>query len=315
MLGKSTGLFATRTPHRPCPIGLSVVKLEEVHAWGKKRYLVVSSEKEKEGSEQIDTDIVDGSPILDIKPYLPTFDRIENAITPQWVMEKGSLRDVRFSDEALSELKALEGKFRFYKTADEMHEVLLQVLGADVSKRSDRRVTKFQFDSLSVYFTAHEDVISVQHIVLTSEDTEQQQQEKQQEEQEQKQEQQQQEQQSFSVCSQTSQDKITGFAHFFQFSSQQTLCDSSTPRRSSSSRSWFRGKSFSSACSFSASCISDSNTSPFCSSTTSSPMQLNSAAQTGSPQPNMSTTFIGRSNPLLDVCRHTPRSAAPSSNG
>lgn len=41
--GKSTGLFATRTPHRPSPIGLSVVKLEEVHAWGKKRYLVVSS--------------------------------------------------------------------------------------------------------------------------------------------------------------------------------------------------------------------------------------------------------------------------------
>lgn len=43
-MGKSTGLFATRTPHRPCPIGLSVVKLEEVHAWGKERYLVVSSE-------------------------------------------------------------------------------------------------------------------------------------------------------------------------------------------------------------------------------------------------------------------------------
>ena len=41
--GKSTGLFATRTPHRPSPIGLSVVKLEEVHAWGKQRYLVVSS--------------------------------------------------------------------------------------------------------------------------------------------------------------------------------------------------------------------------------------------------------------------------------
>ena len=217
-------------------------------------------------------------------------------------MEKGSLRDVRFSEEALSELNALEGKFHFYKTAEEMHAVLLQVLGADVSKRSDRRVTKFQFDSLSVFFTAHEDVISVQHIVLTSEEKDL--------------EQQLQLQQPFSVCSQqTRQHKITGFAHFFQFSSQQTLCDSSTPRRSSINRSWFRGKSFSSACSFSSSCISDSNTSPFCSSTTSSAMQLNSAAQTGNPAPNMSTTFIGRSNPLLDVCRQTPRSAAPSSNG
>ncbi|KNB43855.1 hypothetical protein JH06_2219 [Blastocystis sp. subtype 4] len=70
--GKSTGLFATRTPHRPCPIGLSVVKLEEVHVWGKKRYLVISN-----------TDIVDGSPILDIKPYHPGFDRIDNAVVPE----------------------------------------------------------------------------------------------------------------------------------------------------------------------------------------------------------------------------------------
>lgn len=35
-------------------------------------------------------------------------------------------------------------------------------------------------------------------------------------------------------------------------------------------------------------------------------------AQTGSWQPNMSTTFIGRSNPDDDVCRHTPRSADAS---
>lgn len=34
-------------------------------------------------------------------------------------------------------------------------------------------------------------------------------------------------------------------------------------------------------------------------------------AQTGKPQPNMSTTFMGRSNPEEDVWRQTPRSAAP----
>lgn len=39
--------------------------------------------------------------------------------------------------------------------------------------------------------------------------------------------------------------------------------------------------------------------------------QLNFMAQTGSPQPNMSTTFMGRSRPDDDVCRHTPKSADP----
>ena len=53
------GVFATRAPRRPNPIGLSVVKLLRV-----------------EGStlhiEEVD--IVDGTPLLDIKPYVPEFD-------------------------------------------------------------------------------------------------------------------------------------------------------------------------------------------------------------------------------------------------
>ena len=39
--------------------------------------------------------------------------------------------------------------------------------------------------------------------------------------------------------------------------------------------------------------------------------QLNLTAQTGTPHPNISTTFMGRSRPLDDVWRHTPRSAEP----
>ena len=54
------GMFATRTPRRPNPIGLSVVKLEGFAAPGvlNVRYL----------------DCVDGTPLLDIKPYLPSTD-------------------------------------------------------------------------------------------------------------------------------------------------------------------------------------------------------------------------------------------------
>jgi len=56
------GLFATRAPSRPNPIGLSCVKLLSVEA----NILRVS-----------DIDILDGTPLLDIKPYVGKFDCFE----------------------------------------------------------------------------------------------------------------------------------------------------------------------------------------------------------------------------------------------
>jgi tRNA-Thr(GGU) m(6)t(6)A37 methyltransferase TsaA len=54
------GLFATRSPRRPNPIGLSVVRLVGIEG------AVLTIE---------DLDIVDGTPLLDIKPYVDEFDR------------------------------------------------------------------------------------------------------------------------------------------------------------------------------------------------------------------------------------------------
>ncbi len=56
------GVFATRAPNRPNPIGLSVVRLVERRG----ALLVVE-----------DVDILDGTPLLDIKPYVTRFDRRE----------------------------------------------------------------------------------------------------------------------------------------------------------------------------------------------------------------------------------------------
>ena len=58
------GVFATRSPFRPNPIGLSAVKLEEIRLHTPEGpQLIVSG-----------ADIMDGTPILDIKPYLPYAD-------------------------------------------------------------------------------------------------------------------------------------------------------------------------------------------------------------------------------------------------
>ncbi len=57
------GLFATRAPWRPNPIGLSIVKLIEI----KGNILKVEG-----------IDVLDGTPLLDIKPHVPEFDMREN---------------------------------------------------------------------------------------------------------------------------------------------------------------------------------------------------------------------------------------------
>lgn len=66
-LGK-VGLFATRTPNRPNPIGVTVVKLLERH------YNIVKVQG---------LDAVDGTPILDIKPYTYS-DMRDNVDVPEW---------------------------------------------------------------------------------------------------------------------------------------------------------------------------------------------------------------------------------------
>jgi len=67
------GLFATRSPNRPNPIGLSVVRLLAVH--------------ENELSI-MDLDILDGTPVLDIKPYYPELEAGTEVHTG-WLERKG----------------------------------------------------------------------------------------------------------------------------------------------------------------------------------------------------------------------------------
>ena len=62
--GKAVGVFATRSPHRPNPIGLSLVKIERIE--GRRIYIK-------------GLDLIDGTPVLDLKPYLPTIEALSDA--------------------------------------------------------------------------------------------------------------------------------------------------------------------------------------------------------------------------------------------
>ena len=65
---KSLGVFATRSPTRPAPIGLSVVRLEGVIEREGKLLVQISG-----------IDLMEGTPVLDIKPYVPYVDCVLEA--------------------------------------------------------------------------------------------------------------------------------------------------------------------------------------------------------------------------------------------
>jgi len=67
-----TGVFACRSPSRPNPIGLCVVELLKIEEC----LLTVKY-----------LDALEGSPIIDVKPYIPRADSIPNAQVPEWNLQ------------------------------------------------------------------------------------------------------------------------------------------------------------------------------------------------------------------------------------
>jgi tRNA-Thr(GGU) m(6)t(6)A37 methyltransferase TsaA len=67
------GVFATRSPNRPNPVGKATARL--LQRWG--NTLLVEG-----------LDAIDGTPVIDIKPYIPKCDSATNARVPQWITEE-----------------------------------------------------------------------------------------------------------------------------------------------------------------------------------------------------------------------------------
>ena len=67
------GVFASCSPDRPNPLGKSIVKLLE----RRKNILKVQG-----------LDALDGTPIIDIKPYIPEIDSVKGASIPPWIAKK-----------------------------------------------------------------------------------------------------------------------------------------------------------------------------------------------------------------------------------
>ena len=86
--GKKVGVLATRSPHRPNPIGMSLVKLDRIE--GSTIYFLGS-------------DMVDGTPVLDIKPYIPSYDSPQKVLSVKTELGSPSISRSREEPEGEEE--------------------------------------------------------------------------------------------------------------------------------------------------------------------------------------------------------------------
>ncbi|MCC7441116.1 MAG: tRNA (N6-threonylcarbamoyladenosine(37)-N6)-methyltransferase TrmO [Bdellovibrionales bacterium] len=95
---KRVGVLASRSPFRPNPLGLSLVRLETVKRSRGRAVLVLRG-----------GDFVTGTPVLDVKPYLPWADSVRGA-RAGWAAEPPPRQKVRFTREASVQLRAAEAR-------------------------------------------------------------------------------------------------------------------------------------------------------------------------------------------------------------
>lgn len=119
---RRVGVFASRSPHRPNPIGISALKLERI-------------DFDAPGGIELHfsgVDILDNTPVLDIKPYLPFADSIVDA-TAGWASGEIQKYPVEFSDAALAAIEAAGDRAH-----PALRALIMQTLEWDPRPRSQR---------------------------------------------------------------------------------------------------------------------------------------------------------------------------------
>ena len=133
LAGKKVGVFSTRSPHRPNNIGLSVAQI--VNVSGRR-------------VELRGIDLIDGTSVIDIKPYLP-FDSIDPTDTsfkvPKWITDNANFAPmtVTFDPKVRKDLKSYVKSKRCVWWAEDEDELFLQtisdVLSLDIRSQNRGR--------------------------------------------------------------------------------------------------------------------------------------------------------------------------------
>jgi tRNA-Thr(GGU) m(6)t(6)A37 methyltransferase TsaA len=145
---RRVGVFASRSPFRPNPIGLSVVGLEGI-----------TSEEGRVELQLYGIDLLDGTPVLDIKPYIPYVDAVPEAKGGYASAAPQACLVVRFSDRA-------EGQLGQMADADGLRQLITGLLQTDprpayTGNGQPDRVYGFRLYDFDLKWSVSGDVVEV----------------------------------------------------------------------------------------------------------------------------------------------------------
>lgn len=144
---KRIGVFASRSPHRPNHLGMSVVRLERVVVHNGQVHLDISG-----------VDLLDGTPVVDIKPYVGYSDSLPDARCG-FTAEPAPTAAVQFSEEAQRFCRDYQ-----QRTGRRLRQLIEETLAGDprpASQRGGRREYGTLFWGVNVRWRATEDGFEV----------------------------------------------------------------------------------------------------------------------------------------------------------
>lgn len=146
------GVFATRSMYRPSPIGLSVVKLKEVKKFGKTVRVYVTG-----------SDLLDGTPIVDIKPYIHYSDAVMEAQSG-YAQEEPVRKYVVWSEQAELEREQL---VQTKGLSEQVIRELAEVLSLDprpAYQEDPERIYGMHFADFNIRFIVNETSVLIVEI-------------------------------------------------------------------------------------------------------------------------------------------------------
>ena len=142
---KRMGVFASRSPFRPNPIGLSSVKIVSIDLNTSKGPII----------EVAGADLLDGTPIYDIKPYLAYTDSHPDAASGFALTSDAPKLDVEISEEILEKIPA------------DLHQSVIDILAEDPRpgyQDDPSRIYTMQYATFEICFTVEGNTLTVTEI-------------------------------------------------------------------------------------------------------------------------------------------------------
>ncbi|MFW1946707.1 tRNA (N6-threonylcarbamoyladenosine(37)-N6)-methyltransferase TrmO [Acinetobacter bereziniae] len=151
---KKIGVFATRSMYRPAPVGLSVVQLKQVKKVGNIVRVYVTG-----------SDLLDGTPILDIKPYIQYSDAVLDAQSG-YAQDRPVVKQVRWSEHACQSRTDLLQQAKIDQQYIAELESVLALDPRPAYQHDAQRIYGMLFGQMNIKFSCSDEAIVIQEIML-----------------------------------------------------------------------------------------------------------------------------------------------------